>query len=468
MGKWTVEYHDDVLRNKLKSLIFGACKRAKLEKGEPSITYEAFVEDLDEGDAFTSTMIDLLVTELADRRTRPNPNDKQLISERTAKSLRMQAASLHIYRGRPSRQRRRFTSEYSTAPDEIMTLTDEEEELEALANNGIEGINAGRNLYEAYLPSYHFLEGSSRTSEPSPLSAEPPTAATPDVDRETVTSPRPVSPPLPIGHFRNSFWGTGGTGSTSLARQTTIRRPIRSRTIDFNDFTSRRRSVIRQTNPHGTESPRPEESLPSARTPILPFHSSFPARRFFQAPWSQIRRHSDNEETPASAETRAVSPQTDSPDPSNSLPGGQSSSQLWYSLTGSGPTADWVEWQGASRRQSSERRLPTAPRLRRGGVRAPESIMVRTHHHVTEDPSSTSHPHLPLRYPSPISSSSRNTFNGEDGTITGMDDVVDSTAVWRSGLEGSVSQIPVLQQEEARQLLTPRSISPVATGENQN
>lgn len=39
----------------------GAVKRAKLEKGEPIITYEAFVEELDEGDAFTSALIDVLV-----------------------------------------------------------------------------------------------------------------------------------------------------------------------------------------------------------------------------------------------------------------------------------------------------------------------------------------------------------------------------------------------------------------------
>lgn len=39
----------------------GAVKRARLEKGEPTITYEAFVEELDEGDAFTSALIDVLV-----------------------------------------------------------------------------------------------------------------------------------------------------------------------------------------------------------------------------------------------------------------------------------------------------------------------------------------------------------------------------------------------------------------------
>ena len=39
----------------------GAVKRSRLEKLEPSISYEAFVEDLDPGDSFTTTLTELLV-----------------------------------------------------------------------------------------------------------------------------------------------------------------------------------------------------------------------------------------------------------------------------------------------------------------------------------------------------------------------------------------------------------------------
>lgn len=39
----------------------GAVKRSKLEKLEPSISYESFVEDLDPGDSFTTTLTELLV-----------------------------------------------------------------------------------------------------------------------------------------------------------------------------------------------------------------------------------------------------------------------------------------------------------------------------------------------------------------------------------------------------------------------
>ena len=75
----TVGYHDDVLGAKMKSLVYvlllflgqssrltfnlsaGALKRSKIEKIEPTITYEAFVEELDGGDSFTTTLIEVLV-----------------------------------------------------------------------------------------------------------------------------------------------------------------------------------------------------------------------------------------------------------------------------------------------------------------------------------------------------------------------------------------------------------------------
>lgn len=39
----------------------GAVKRNKLEKDDSQISYETFVDELDEGDAFTATLIDVLV-----------------------------------------------------------------------------------------------------------------------------------------------------------------------------------------------------------------------------------------------------------------------------------------------------------------------------------------------------------------------------------------------------------------------
>jgi len=74
----TTEYYDDVLGAKMRSLVYvalslpyppitevvpssGAIKRTRLEKAEPAITYEAFVEDLDRGDSFTTSIIEVLV-----------------------------------------------------------------------------------------------------------------------------------------------------------------------------------------------------------------------------------------------------------------------------------------------------------------------------------------------------------------------------------------------------------------------
>ncbi|KAJ3551883.1 hypothetical protein NM688_g4450 [Phlebia brevispora] len=47
MGKWTLGSYDDILRDKMKSLVMSAVKRSNLEENEPSISYEAFIEELD-------------------------------------------------------------------------------------------------------------------------------------------------------------------------------------------------------------------------------------------------------------------------------------------------------------------------------------------------------------------------------------------------------------------------------------
>lgn len=47
----------------------GAIKRARLEKTDTQITYEAFVEDLDRGDSFTTSLIEILVKVCGRTRT---------------------------------------------------------------------------------------------------------------------------------------------------------------------------------------------------------------------------------------------------------------------------------------------------------------------------------------------------------------------------------------------------------------
>ncbi|KAE9409850.1 hypothetical protein BT96DRAFT_766343, partial [Gymnopus androsaceus JB14] len=82
-------YCDQVLNSKIKSLINGAIKRYKLEKTEPEINFELFAKQLDAGDSFTTSLVDILVTEIADRQSRSNVDDRRLIGEKTARSLRL-------------------------------------------------------------------------------------------------------------------------------------------------------------------------------------------------------------------------------------------------------------------------------------------------------------------------------------------------------------------------------------------
>ncbi|KAF8525285.1 hypothetical protein JB92DRAFT_2702520, partial [Gautieria morchelliformis] len=86
------EYYDQVLGSKLKSLVCGAIARANLEKDDPqaapTISYESFVQDLDHGDSFTTTLVDILVKELAERKARPSSPDRHMVAERTVISLR--------------------------------------------------------------------------------------------------------------------------------------------------------------------------------------------------------------------------------------------------------------------------------------------------------------------------------------------------------------------------------------------
>ncbi|KAG6850639.1 hypothetical protein H0H93_010831 [Arthromyces matolae] len=156
MGKWTPDYMDDVLHAKIKSLVSGAIKRAALEKTEPTITYEEFVQELETGDSFTTSIIEVLVKELAERRTRPNVNDdRKLIGDRSAKSLRQLAAPNRIYRDRNSRympRRRSATlTDYLSAPPLEMDMEEDEDIFERMLDNGsaLEGVRTYSDFQSA-------------------------------------------------------------------------------------------------------------------------------------------------------------------------------------------------------------------------------------------------------------------------------------------------------------------------------
>ncbi|KAI0686000.1 hypothetical protein BC835DRAFT_1381182 [Cytidiella melzeri] len=344
MGKWTLDYHDDVLRDKFKSMVNGAIQRSKLEKGEPTISYETFVTELDTGDSFTSSLIDVLVKELATRRTRPNSSDRHLISERTAKFLRMQGARSNIYR------ERRFAAHprsfESIPPLADIDWSDEEEDT----SEQTEVYHANTALNEALSRS-----GESRfygATEPllSPPGTEDPIA-------ERVTSPLPVIIPPPPQWIPRA----------SLTHQGSVRMSNhRIRTVDFNEFTSRRRSVLRSnshTSPSdalrsedstdGTWRFAPERRLPSSSSGVMPGYQQYiPLVALTDAQY-----HIDTDTASGLGEERL-------PFPSRA-----------YNLSSSAhPTS-------ASGSQLSVSSVP--PRLRRGGLRAPEGL--RQAHVAPED-----------------------------------------------------------------------------------
>ncbi|KAI0375913.1 hypothetical protein BV20DRAFT_959967 [Pilatotrama ljubarskyi] len=394
MGKWTLEHHDEVLRNKIKSMVQGAVKRINVEKEGPSISYEAFVEELDEGDSFTTSLIDVLVKEMAERRTRPNPVDRRLISERTAKVLRMQAAPLHIYRGGQSSLRERASRRsvpilprhsFSTFHD-LLSESDGEDDYGSVMNPSgpLEGARINTDLYDAYFPSTYDLPGSlSRRADPEAGSPPPaPSAGPAESTRSSLIAngPRAQSPPA-----GRSIWhaSVGGSGS-SLTRQPSIRRPFRTRTTEFSEFTSRRRSAIRSSTT-AEDGPRADSSTDAgSRTSAFGtrgFPESSTADGYAILPWASVRRRSaPSRSGSAGINGGSTSVGVAGPTAVRSTAHSPSSSQLWYSLTSPlarpESRADAVPAFTSSNMESdSEWPQVVAPRLRRGGLRPPESLL---------------------------------------------------------------------------------------------
>ncbi|KAJ6515453.1 hypothetical protein C8R45DRAFT_956580 [Mycena sanguinolenta] len=348
MGRWTAEYQDTVFLSKLKGLVSGAIKRSKLEKGEPSISYKHFVEDLDAGDSFTTTVIEILVQELAERRLRSSPGDRRLIADRTAKSLRMLATPIRIYRERRNPGRRAVNlTEYLITPPDEMGMEDDDDEFETMLDRATmpsmpEGARTSTSeLFDAYYPPSWTTASAVR--RPLPV-AGPPTPALSDD-----SSPPPgLSPPATARGGNVWSLPPAATSSISLSRPPSNRRPIRSRTSDFNEFTAQRRSSTRDLRT--AEPGAGDESW--TRT-------SRSTRRFF--PFSyQSRRHDSRAGNDTQGDsTGEISDEALYLEPESTLP--------FYSSSLSDDLHPEV----------SEQRATSIPRLRRGGVRPPESLLLR-------------------------------------------------------------------------------------------
>ncbi|KAH9850834.1 hypothetical protein C2E23DRAFT_834313 [Lenzites betulinus] len=367
MGRWTLEHHDEVLRNKIKNMAQGAIRRMESEEDKALITYETFVEELDEGDSFTASLFDILVKEIADRRTRPHADDRRLISERTAKAFYQQSTGARVYRGNQSGIRnwpgRRNiplpASRSSMSHDMIFADSDGEEDYgTALNTTGpAEGARINTDLHDAYFTSTPNLPGSlSRTTagvEPAQPTSSPSVVSPEQVDTNPVGRiSRPHSPPM-----GQSTWSTGAESSgSSLTRQPSLRRTFRARRAEFSDFTSRRRSIIRD----GDDGPRTNSADGESSVDVL------------ENLRSNIRRRSRPSAGPSSG-SDAVN--TETPATINPIAGGTrdpapTSSQVWFSLATPPGPPPIPRLPGVV--EPSTEPSPVSPRLRRGGLRPPQ------------------------------------------------------------------------------------------------
>ncbi|KAG7447499.1 uncharacterized protein BT62DRAFT_993194 [Guyanagaster necrorhizus] len=368
MGKWTSDYCDDILNTKIKSLVSGAIKRAMLEKEktEPTISYRDFVEELEPGDSFTASIIDIMVKELADRRSRQNLSDRKLIAERTAKSLRALTMDYKIIRRR-SIARRPMLSEYLTSPPARVVDMDDDDEFDHLLDpmsSTMEGVRINSNLYDAYGNDSWNDGWIGSTGAPTVVRHRSPTPT----DVLSGSDPQVQSPP-PADVRRNStsssMLSSITSSHTSPSRVPSIRRPFRSRTVDFNEFTSRRRSTIRDSLRQSlgilSESPEPSHITDSRERESAWPPSSSSARRFFPLP----RRGRLRDSPPA----EIIDIVEENGEPRSALP-----SSRWYPFPTPVTSRSPVSMPTT---EISEERTLAVPRLRRGGVRAPESMLSR-------------------------------------------------------------------------------------------
>ncbi len=300
---------------------------------------------------------------MADRRNRStaSESDKKRLSERTARSLRSIISDSQIFR---PRRLRRVMSEIARSPSQQVVDLDEEDFegfLDASGNMHMEGVRQNP-VYEAYNSDGAWADEWAtslvRTSSPDPLG----------IDALSVPNSLSASSPPPQPRRSVPYH------SHSLTRQPSIRRPTRSRTVDFNDFTSRRRSTTRDLSIR--DSLRESMDLYSASTDLEPdlgrsgSATSSGTRRFFPLGRNSRRRQSSREGIMELLNDTEDEPRAHIP-------------PAWLFGTPSSRQSS------ADREVSLERAMGT--RLRRGGVRPPESMLSR---HASP---------IPAALPSPVS-----------------------------------------------------------------
>ncbi|THH12266.1 hypothetical protein EW145_g110 [Phellinidium pouzarii] len=413
MGRWTPKHYDEVLVTKIENLvndINGRCKEEHAEeKTKTLLTYENFVESLDEGDSFTISLVEILVKELADRQSRQSPADKKLITARTSESLQALVGTTGVYlraRVGPA-PLSLYDRDPSDSPDD-----DEFDEFgEENAFGAAEGARIDSALYNMYSrpPPPSMLPGQARPYPPLPATH------TRQGDVAAIAGAyRPYDPstimqrhlPVPYSPFARSganvnphpqrwssvFAGSSTAGSstpnaTSLVRQAHMRRSSRSRIApssanaasDFSDFAARRRSSQRSfahrdaaesaslhTHAENSLPRRVSDSQPGVPSPsstaVSPRSSNLPRASLFDPPSPSAQ---DTGTRPSSPSPSFDTEEAEAHHTARSAPAGT----LALQATGSTENLDLPPlppYPNPSWRTST---------LRRGGVPPPESML---------------------------------------------------------------------------------------------
>jgi len=266
-------------------------------------------------------------------------------------------------------------------------MDEDDDEFESMLGNAAsttEGARVSSEMYDSQRWSRPSGPTIIRRSHPSySATAAPASSNDPHSIHDFLS--RSHSPPI---SSRSGPWtlppNSTTLSSSSLFRQPSIRRPVRSRTVDFNDFTTHRRATIRHNTaqesvtsrsdavdnrtPPGLLSPRDrslspaqDETSSSVRAPQL-------ARRFF--PFSRNRRHESIGGSVWATDTSTA----EAPDELSSY----MVVEPWFSLPTPIASSSSSSQPDAPDTETTDQPVqPAALRLRRGGVRAPESMLSR-------------------------------------------------------------------------------------------
>lgn len=284
-------------------------------------------------------------------------DEKRAISESTVKNLRSLTQHTRVPRDnhirrlirRPSASH--LNAELMTDGPDVMFMDDDSDEVDTIVDSGVgssEGVHLGSELYDAY----------TRTA-PWPVLPHPPRSFPPSYPGDDDVPSAPLSPSSPSSTSRPP-WSMPPLPILqpySLTRQPSVRRSMStyrppSRYRDFSEHTHARRTSLRQSS--STPDPRDDTERSDSFHPV-----SVRPRRTWTSWFSDPARS-----------PWATSASTSDPDPNPHMPWA-SSDHLPL------PTPSSTSSSQGDEDESFSAVRPRIRRLRRGGLRAPESMTFR-------------------------------------------------------------------------------------------